>query len=106
MSTPSSTQSVDPLERCYGVLGAGGRLVTVVVSPSEELAAARDVTAKYFIVRPDRDDLDQLAGYVDAGQLEPVVAHTFSLADGRAAYESTSLPRRPGKTVIVVDSDS
>jgi hypothetical protein len=31
---------------------------------------------------------------------------TFPLADGRFAYESASLPRRPGKTVIVVDADS
>lgn len=94
------------LDRSYGVLRAGGRLVTVVAPPSKELADAHGVTAMFFIVRPDRDDLDQLAGYVDAGQLKPVVARTFRLADGRSAYESANLPRRPGKTVIVVDADS
>jgi NADPH:quinone reductase-like Zn-dependent oxidoreductase len=94
------------LDRSYGVLRAGGRLVTVVAPPSTELAAAHGVNAMFFIVRPDRDELDRLASYVDAGQLEPVVARTFPLADGRSAYESARLPRRPGKTVIVVDADT
>jgi NADPH:quinone reductase-like Zn-dependent oxidoreductase len=94
------------LDRSYGVLRTGGRLVSVVAPPSKELAATHGVTAEYFIVAPDRDELDRLASYVDAGQLEPVVARTFPLADGRSAYESASLPRRPGKTVIVVNAEN
>ncbi|HEY7223550.1 MAG TPA: NADP-dependent oxidoreductase [Micromonosporaceae bacterium] len=92
------------LDRSYGVLRPGGRLVSVVTPPSPELATAHGVTAMHFIVRPDRDELDRLAGFVDAGQLVPVVARTFPLTDGRSAYESAGLPRSPGKTVIVVDA--
>jgi NADPH:quinone reductase-like Zn-dependent oxidoreductase len=90
------------LDRSYGVLRPGGRLVSVATQPSPEQAAAHGVTATYFIVRPDRGELERLAGYVDIGQLLPVVAGTFPLAEGRSAFDSVSKPRSPGKTVLVV----
>jgi NADPH:quinone reductase-like Zn-dependent oxidoreductase len=94
----------DTLDRSYGVLRPGGRLITLQAPPDQERARAAGVDAVFFIVTPARDELARIAGLVDAGRLEVLVAATFPLAGGRAAFESGRDPhRRPGKTVLVVD---
>ncbi|BBX66169.1 hypothetical protein MSAS_53430 [Mycobacterium saskatchewanense] len=62
------------------------------------------VTATFFIVPPDRDQLTRLAALVDDGRLRVQIAATFPLGEGREAFESGQRPgRRPGKTVIVLE---
>jgi NADPH:quinone reductase-like Zn-dependent oxidoreductase len=91
------------LDRSFAVLRPGGRLITLQAPPSQEKARAVGVTATFFIVTPDRAELEELAGLVDAGRLRVLVADTYPLEDGRAAFESGSAPERhPGKTVLVV----
>ncbi|MEV8516374.1 NADP-dependent oxidoreductase [Dactylosporangium sp. NPDC051484] len=90
------------LARSYPVLRPGGRLVTLGAPPDHELAAAHRVHAMFFVVRPDRTQLQRLAALVDAGRLRSVVSATFPLADGGAAYASGTQPRKPGKTVLIV----
>ncbi|GAA2361347.1 NADP-dependent oxidoreductase [Dactylosporangium salmoneum] len=99
------TQGGTTHDRSYRVLRPGGRLITLVAPPSRQLADDHQVHAMFFIVRPDRAELQRIAAMVDAGELMPVIARTFPLADGRSAYESGRLPRRPGKTVLVVRGD-
>lgn len=83
----------------------GGRLVTIAGTPASGRADEYGVTAKFFLVTSNPDQLTKLAELVDSGQLHVEIAETFPLARGREAYESGRLPsRRPGKTVIVVKS--
>jgi NADPH:quinone reductase-like Zn-dependent oxidoreductase len=87
----------ETLRRSCAVLGRGGRLVT--------LSGPRpaDVTATFFIVTPNRDQLAELAALVDRGRLQVHLAETFPLAEGRQGFESGRRQnRRPGKTVLVV----
>ena len=91
------------LERTYPLLRPRGRLVTLAAPPSTERAARYGATALFFIVTPDHDELVELAELVDYGALQVTIAATFSLADGRAAFESGHTPHRPaGKTVLIV----
>ena len=91
------------LQSSYPLLRPGGRLVTLAVPPSSEQAAKYQATASFFIVKPDRDELRELAELVDCGALKVTIAATFPLADGRAAFESgADRNRRAGKTVLVV----
>ncbi|WP_041262037.1 NADP-dependent oxidoreductase [Pseudofrankia inefficax] len=90
------------LDRSYRVLRPGGRLVTLGAPPSAEVADGYGVRAIFFVVRPDRTELNRLAALVDDGRLRPVVARTYPLAQGREAFESGRGPRPPGKTVLVV----
>jgi NADPH:quinone reductase-like Zn-dependent oxidoreductase len=54
-------------------------------------------------VTPNREQLSELAGLVDAGRLHVEIAATYPLNRGREAFESGQRPgRRAGKTVIVV----
>ena len=91
------------LDRSFGVLRRGGRLVTLSAPPPKDRAAEYGVTATFFIVSPNRSQLAELAALVDEGRLHVEIAQTFPLAEGRAAFESGARPgRRPGKTVLLV----
>lgn len=91
------------LHDSYTVLRRGGRLITLQAPPSPERAAYFDVRATFFVVTPDTAQLARLAGLVDSGDLQVLIAATYPLADGRAAFESATSPQRsPGKTVLVV----
>jgi NADPH:quinone reductase-like Zn-dependent oxidoreductase len=81
------------------MLRRGGRLVTLSAPPPD------GVTATFFIVTPDRPQLERLAALVDGGRLYVPISATFTLEQGRTAFESGRMPHRtPGKTVLVVRS--
>jgi NADPH:quinone reductase-like Zn-dependent oxidoreductase len=89
----------ETLERSWGVLKPGGRLVTVAAS-GEQTTDER-IRAAYFIVEPSRTQLTQIAHLIEGGALRPVVGAVFPLAEARQAYQ-----HRPvrGKVVLrVVD---
>ncbi|MDP7735937.1 NADP-dependent oxidoreductase [Mycobacterium paragordonae] len=91
------------LDRSFGVLRRGGRLVTLSAPPPPGRADEIGVTATFFIVTANRVQLAELAELVDRGRLHVEIARTFPLAEGREAFESGSRPgRRAGKTVLVV----
>ena len=93
----------DTPEALFAALRRGGRLITLQEPSSQELADRYEVTASFFVVRPDRDRLAQLAKMIDGGNVTVSVAATFPLSEGRAAFESGGIRRpRPGKTVLVV----
>ena len=93
------------LDRSFRVLRRGGRLITLSAPPPSGKADEYGVTATFFIVEPNRDQLTELAALVESGQLHVEIAQTYPLDRGREAFESGRRPgRRAGKTVIVVRS--
>jgi len=97
------TIGADVLRASYDVLVEGGRLVTLQQPPDAELAERAGVTASFFIVSPDVEELEQLARLADAGQLEVVLAAEFPLEATRQAFESgQGTHHSPGKTVLIV----
>jgi NADPH:quinone reductase-like Zn-dependent oxidoreductase len=87
----------ETLERSWGVLTPGGRLVTIAAS-GEGSQDPRTREA-FFIVAANRAQLAELARLIDAGQLRPVVDAVFPLAQARQAYEHK--PVR-GKVVLTM----
>jgi NADPH:quinone reductase-like Zn-dependent oxidoreductase len=75
----------ETLERSWGVLKPGGRLVTIAAS-GEQTTDER-VRAAYFIVEPSRTQLTEIAWLIDGGALRPVVGVVFPLAEARQAYQ-------------------
>ena len=97
------TIGTDVLRASYDVVVKGGRLVTLQQPPDAELAERAGITASFFIVSPDVDELEQLARLADAGQLEVILAAEFPLEETRQAFESgQGTHRSPGKTVVIV----
>ncbi len=95
----------DRLKRSHAVVRPGGRLVSVASEPSQERAAARGITALYFVVEPNGQQLVELARLVDSRQLRPAIAEVFLLVNARQAFER-SLTRHPaGKIVLRVADD-
>jgi NADPH:quinone reductase-like Zn-dependent oxidoreductase len=77
------------------------------VSVAEEppAAVAERVTASYFVVEPNRDQLVELARLADEGTLQPAIDSVFALADARAAFERVAMPGKGGKVVLRVVDD-
>jgi NADPH:quinone reductase-like Zn-dependent oxidoreductase len=101
MDVVFDTVGGDTLDRSWGVLKPGGRLVTIAASV-EGTSDARAREA-FFIVRPEREQLNEIGQLLDAGQLQPVVDRVFPLAQARQAFEHK--PTR-GKVVLrVADSE-
>ncbi|HEY1485621.1 MAG TPA: NADP-dependent oxidoreductase [Micromonosporaceae bacterium] len=90
------------LAAAYPLVRDGGRLVTLSAPPDAELRQGRNIRDEFFVVRPDRDELTQIAALVDDGALEPLVGQTFTLAEGAAAYADRGRHGGPGKTVLIV----
>jgi NADPH:quinone reductase-like Zn-dependent oxidoreductase len=95
------------LDRSFGVLRRGGRLITLSAPPPPGREDEYGVRATFFVVTPNRGQLAQLAALVDDSsskdRLRVEIATTFPLVRGREAFESGRRPgRRAGKTVIVV----
>jgi NADPH:quinone reductase-like Zn-dependent oxidoreductase len=88
--------------RSWSVLRPGGVLVSIAAPPDARQAAAHGVRGVFFVVEPNRAQLEIIARLIDTGRLSPAVDRVVSLADTRAAYESLRTEHRRGKVVIHV----
>jgi NADPH:quinone reductase-like Zn-dependent oxidoreductase len=75
------------------VVAAAGRVVTVV----EETPGAQ-----YFVVEPNREQLIEVAGLADRGDVRPEIDSIFSLANARAAFSRSAAHGKHGKVVLRV----
>jgi len=89
-------------DRSWSVLKPGGMLISIVQPPSQELAAAHQARGLFFIVKPDHEQLGEVAHLIDSGQLKPLVAAEFPLDQARDAYAFAIAGHRGGKTVLRV----
>ena len=88
--------------RSWGVLRPGGVLVSVAAPPEVPPTAAPGVRGTYFIVEPDRAQLETITRLIETGRLTPTVDRVVPLADTRAAYEALETEHHRGKIVIQV----
>lgn len=95
----------DTWERSWGVLRPGGGLVSIAVPRPPDREAPDGRRAIWFVVKPDRGQLTEIAGLVDDGRIRPIISEILPLARGREAYGSTAR-RGPGKVVLSVPSNS
>jgi NADPH:quinone reductase-like Zn-dependent oxidoreductase len=92
------------LQRSWGVLGPGGRLVTIVSTVQSDNERTKKA---FFIVEANRQQLSDIAAMLDAGQLQPVVSALIPFAQASLAYApEPKRDRAPGKTVVAVISPS
>jgi len=87
-------------------LSDGGRIISLAGPPSVTLPEGRDLSARFFIVEPERSQLMELARLVDDGRLRVEVAEVFRLENAAAAYEFGRTERRRGKVVVQVTAVS
>jgi NADPH:quinone reductase-like Zn-dependent oxidoreductase len=87
----------ETLERSSRVLGPNGRLVTI----TNDGMYSKDprVKSAFFIVEPDRAQLEDISDWIGDGTLRPVVDREFPLARTREAFETKAAR---GKSVVRV----
>ncbi|KKZ68433.1 hypothetical protein EMCG_05892 [[Emmonsia] crescens] len=66
--------------------------------------AKRGLTSRFFIVRPDGEQLEKIALLVEKGELRPFVEREMELYQGREAMELVESGRVRGKVVLRVNS--
>jgi NADPH:quinone reductase-like Zn-dependent oxidoreductase len=88
--------------RSWHVLRTGGVLVSVAAPTDPASALERQARGVYFIVAPDRGQLETIAQLVDSGRLTPIVDRVVPLADARRAYEGLVTEHHQGKVVLHV----
>lgn len=94
----------DTQDRSFSVLRPGGRLVSAVSKPNEELALKYHVNAKFFFVQVNAGDLVDIAAAIDVGELRTNVGETLPLSMAVEAHRMLEGTRahRPGKIVLTV----
>lgn len=100
MDVVFDTVGGETLDRSWGVLKPGGKLVTVAASG--EQAADNRVRSAFFIVEPSQAQLTEITRLIDQRVLRPFVSAEFPLPEAGQAYRHK--PVR-GKVVIRVVSD-
>jgi NADPH:quinone reductase-like Zn-dependent oxidoreductase len=93
------TAGGERLQRSAAVLREGGRLVSIAADPPETDEDGA-ITALYFVVEPNRDQLTELTRLADAGRLRVTIDRTYLLADARAAFERSLAREGRGKVVL------
>jgi len=88
----------DAAERSVGLVAPGGRLVSIIGEPPQ----APDVTALFFIVEPNRVELDQITELIESGGLRLPPHVVFALDDATAAFEASLDRGHRGKIVFDV----
>jgi NADPH:quinone reductase-like Zn-dependent oxidoreductase len=56
----------------------------------------------YLFMRPDGDQLAELAGWIDAGKLKPILHKTYPFAETREAFAELERGRARGKIVVTI----
>lgn len=100
------TAGGDRLVRSLSMLEPGGRLVSVAEELPHGICADHGVDCSFFIVEPNRTELDELARLADQGQLRVLVDSIYTLTDAREAFERSLDRSGLGKVVLRVLDDS
>jgi NADPH:quinone reductase-like Zn-dependent oxidoreductase len=92
----------DAVERSWSLLRPGGWMISVAMAVGESEAQEHGVRGLFFIVEPNRAQLEEMGRLVDQGTLKVFVAKVFPLAQARAAFELALEAHTRGKIVLEV----
>ena len=90
------TAGGDAAERSAALVRPGGRLVSIISEPAQ----ASGITSIFFIVEPNRDQLDQITELIELGGLRLMPHQEFPLDQARAAFEASLDRGHRGKVVF------
>ncbi|MBQ0822610.1 NADP-dependent oxidoreductase [Microvirga sp. HBU67558] len=93
-------------QRSFQVLRRGGKLISAVSQPDQDLAKSHGVDAAFFLVKVSTQYLTEIAASIDHGDLRTRVGTVMPLADARQAHLMLEgmRPLPKGKIVLAVTS--
>ncbi|MGH2485507.1 MAG: NADP-dependent oxidoreductase [Ktedonobacterales bacterium] len=93
----------DTLTRSWQVVREGGVLVSIVGPPPTEQAQRPGVRFVFFIVEPSGEQLRQIGGLLESGQVRPIVDQVLPLTAARQAYDAAIHGHPRGKIVLTIN---
>ena len=93
-------------KRSFQVLRRGGKLISAVSDPDQELARKHGVEAAFFLVKVTTEILTEIGRLIDGGELRARVGAILPLADAREAHLMLEglRPHPKGKVVLAVEA--
>ncbi|QRM34601.1 NADP-dependent oxidoreductase [Microvirga sp. VF16] len=93
-------------QRSFQVLRRGGKLISAVSHPDQDLAKSHGVDAAFFLVKVSTQYLTEIAALIDRGDLRTRVGTVMPLAEAREAHLMLDdfRPLSKGKIVLAVNS--
>jgi NADPH:quinone reductase-like Zn-dependent oxidoreductase len=96
----------DTQRRSFQVLRQGGKLISAVSQPDQDLAKSHGVDAAFFLVNVTTRHLTEIAGLIDSGELRTRVGTAIPLADAHEAHLMLDGIRSVPKGKIVLAADT
>ena len=92
----------DTLARSYQVVKKGGIVCSLVARPDPSQLEKYGIRGTGISVKPDADDLSELAKLIDEKKVRPIVTQTIPLSDGAKACVQAATHHTRGKIVLKV----
>jgi NADPH:quinone reductase-like Zn-dependent oxidoreductase len=92
----------DTQKRSFQVPRRGGKLISAVSQPDQELASSHGVDATFFLVKVTTRHLTEIAELLDSGALRTRVGTVLPLAEAREAHLMLEGIRRAPKGKIIL----
>jgi NADPH:quinone reductase-like Zn-dependent oxidoreductase len=92
--------------RSFQVLRPGGKLISAVSPPDQDIAQSRGIEAAFFLVNVTSRHLARIAALLDGGELRTHVGAVLPLADASEAHLMLEhlRPQTKGKIVLAVET--
>jgi NADPH:quinone reductase-like Zn-dependent oxidoreductase len=92
----------EALRRSVDALRDEGRIVSIAQPPTDEVFRQRGIEASYVFVRPNAEELAELAGMFDENRLTVDLEETFPMEQAARAHELSEAGHVRGKLVLRV----
>lgn len=94
----------DALDKSYGILKSGGRLVTIAGEPNEALAKENDVTVTYLNTEDNAEQLAAIIQLLSEEKIKVAIAEVFPFNESgiRDAHRLSESGYASGKVVVKV----
>ena len=89
--------------RSFGCLKKGGKLVSITMPPSQDLAQQHGVSASFLSSDLSRKGLELGLDLLAQGKLKPIISNTFKLEQAAQAQALVAAGGVNGKVVLEVD---
>lgn len=93
----------ESLTEGWDVVKDGGRVVSIVDTPSDELAKSRGVRAGFVFVEPNGAQLAEIGALIDAGKVQVPHLQVKSVRDAGAALDENQSRHVRGKVALSID---
>lgn len=90
-------------EKLFQVLKAGGKLLSIVIPPSQQLAEQYNVEARFVASDISSETVQGGIDLMAAGKFRPVVSKTFKLEEAALAQDFLAAGGVNGKVILLVD---